>query len=110
MFEAIYSFRSDEQYLVEVKRIDAPQGASKSDVFFWLFWSGNNNTVQRLDFVSMEQKEGQQMRTFRQAQLRFNMEEAHLSPDSGPSITLRAAPLSQACEAAVTRFLEAQVF
>lgn len=67
---------NERHALVEIKREDLPENSPKEDIYAWLSISTENNSINKLEFVSMgeENVRGNLMsiRTFKNGELRFD--------------------------------------
>ncbi len=62
---------SKDQSIIEIKKLNMPEGSSPEKVYFWLLIDKHTQAVSRLDFISMK-KQPEQERFFRQGLLTFN--------------------------------------
>ncbi|KLN62483.1 hypothetical protein WH96_03040 [Kiloniella spongiae] len=70
-FKTLFYLSNEDVNIVEIKRLDLPETADKSDIFHWLLF-GNDCSIQKLTFVSMNEENGFQLREFKEGKLRFN--------------------------------------
>ena len=72
----LYCFGSHGVYLVEVQRCDLPEDAAPQDVYFWLWLETDSDQVKRLQFESMGEEDGLEIRNFKEGVLSFDNEVA----------------------------------
>ncbi|WP_120498344.1 hypothetical protein [Kiloniella sp. EL199] len=70
-FQTLFYFSNEDINLVEIKRLDLPATAAKSDIFHWILIN-QDHSIQKLIFVSMSEENGFQSREFEEGKLRFN--------------------------------------
>lgn len=84
-FEVRFLFTSPRGALTEIRRLDLPSAAECHHVYHWLWIS--ERAVTSLRFIAM-QSGARQMRTFREADLSFNENDAELRWRNGDTIAL----------------------
>lgn len=84
-FEVRFLFTSPRGALTEIKRLDLPPAAESHHIYHWLWISGR--AVTSLRFITT-QIGARQMRTFREADLSFNENDAELRWRNGDTIAL----------------------
>lgn len=76
MFEVLFNLSNEKFNIVEIKRFDLPDNASKGDVFNWFHIDVDSQTISKLDFESMREETIQDklmnIRIFKNAELRFD--------------------------------------
>lgn len=75
-FKFLYMFSSKELDLVEIKRLDQPEGSELSSIYKWLVIQ--NNEVTKFTFKSMTKKE-KEFREFEEGKLEFDDVSAFLT-------------------------------
>lgn len=65
--------------VLETKRIDLPTNAALSDIYKWLVLSNDSGAISALTFKAMGKNQLDELRTFEEAEFRFNTEEGQLS-------------------------------
>jgi hypothetical protein len=75
-YEVLFYLMNEVHSVVEVKRIDLDHNATPDEVFHWLSISSENNSVQRLNFVSQSEEAVKginfKVREFENGSLRFD--------------------------------------
>mmetsp|Transcript_21577 Transcript_21577/g.52572 ORF Transcript_21577/g.52572 Transcript_21577/m.52572 type:complete len:111 (+) Transcript_21577:53-385(+) len=89
--ECLFSFAGEAGHLMEVKRLDVAADAPPQDKYFWLWRPSGAAAWGKWSFLEM-QKEPQQYRKFKEAELWFDENGARLKmdqevqlPTSGPA-------------------------
>jgi len=72
-FQTLFYFSNEDISILEIKRLDLPSTADKSDLFHWLLIP-KDHSIQKLTFLSMSEENGLQSREFKEGKLRFNEE------------------------------------
>mmetsp|Transcript_18301 Transcript_18301/g.40526 ORF Transcript_18301/g.40526 Transcript_18301/m.40526 type:complete len:111 (+) Transcript_18301:39-371(+) len=84
--DCLFSFSGEAGHLMEVKRLDVASDAPLQDKFFWLWRPSGATSWQKLSFLEM-QKEPQQYRKFKEAELWFDDNGAKLKTDTELQLT-----------------------
>lgn len=101
-FKFLYIFSADGHSLVEIKRLDQPDGAPLSSIYKWLVLE--NNEVIPLTFKSMSKKE-KEFREFEEGKLEFDDVSALLTFKNNQYSLKKMAHVSQASYEAIESFL-----
>lgn len=75
----LFFFSNETFDVFEIKRLDLGPNSSLSQIYKWLVYSRETKTIQELVFKSMEKTDGFQMRTFVDANLKFDEHSAELN-------------------------------
>lgn len=75
-FKFLYSFKGAGIGLIEIKRTDLPERAPLSDIYKWLVITEDKEEVYALTFKSMCKDDHHEFRSFLEAELQFDKEQA----------------------------------
>jgi hypothetical protein len=78
-YKPLFLLEADAFSLVEIKLLDV-QSDNPAEVYFWLRFDKADNTLDKLDFVSMQKGETEQQREFQQGKLQFNQTSGTYTP------------------------------
>ncbi|WP_421783098.1 hypothetical protein [Kiloniella litopenaei] len=84
-FQTLFYFSSKDINIIEIKRLDLPSTATKSEIFHWLLID-RDQSVQKLTFVSTGEENGFQTREFKEGKLRFNKANGFYDTDTPHSL------------------------
>ncbi len=68
----LFKFSNNEYDLIEVKRLDKPDGSPKKELFFWFLFHKGSCEIMRLKFQSFNNIEGIDIREFDQGVLKID--------------------------------------
>ncbi|RZL59179.1 MAG: hypothetical protein EOO93_16040 [Pedobacter sp.] len=74
-YKTLFLFENQELVITEIKRLDLPETASLNDVFHWLYFEKESNSLIKLWFRSMDSSNEIEERFFEQGYLKFNSTE-----------------------------------
>jgi len=75
-YKTLFLFENQELVITEIKRLDLPETASLNEVFHWLYFEKESNSLIKLWFRSMDSSNEIEERFFEQGYLKFNATEA----------------------------------
>jgi len=75
-YKTLFLFENQELVITEIKRLDLPETASLNEVFHWLYFEKESNSLIKLWFRSMDSSNEIEERFFEQGYLKFNSTEA----------------------------------
>jgi hypothetical protein len=73
-FKCLYHLENDSLSILEIKQIDLPNEALKSDIYKWLSYDKLSGKLLQLIFNSSDSSEDIQERYFEQGYLKFNQQ------------------------------------
>jgi len=73
-FKCLYHLESDLLSILEIKKMELPIEAPKSDVYKWLSYNKSNAEVVQLNFTSSDSSQDVQERYFEQGYLKFSQQ------------------------------------
>lgn len=65
----LLSYRFENNYCIELKRLDMPEGSPPEKVYSWLYMNNDLGLVEKLNFLSMKKSEDQIIRIFKEGKL-----------------------------------------
>ena len=93
IIQVLHAFRKENYELFEIKRLNMDSD-NPSDIYFWFLYTANQETLERLAFISMDTNQDEETRIFKQGLLQFNKEKAVFTFNNKKSIQLK---VNKAC-------------
>ncbi len=88
-FEILFYFSSPDYSLLETKRLDLPEDAPPGEVYNWIVYEHGTNEFINLSFTSMKKEPPLEYRSFKEAELSFDLSEAQLQLHGTPMVLSR---------------------
>lgn len=71
-FECLYAFSHPDIDVIEIKRLDLPEGSDVSKIYHWLALDNTSNAIWPLEFKAMTKAHDGETRTFSNGSIAFD--------------------------------------
>lgn len=90
--QILYAFHAPSHFVLEVKRLDLPEGSPPGQKFHWLYLNEDQQKIQKLKFKASHSHPVYEQRDFENAWLRFDQLQAELNVAGELPLTLAKTP------------------